>query len=265
MKHLLIMAMVVMNNVYNPQHRLFSKQSKAKRKGMALIKTGGGVAQISGSIAGTTFSRNRFGAYARNRSLPVNPNTSSQQKVRSAVALLSGQWKNALSDAQRAAWSTYAENVSVLNRLGDVVNLTGFNMYVRTNTALVYNDLAEVDDAPTVFTLAEQDPTAAGAISEATQNISLTFDTGLDWVGEDDAHLLLYASPPQNSTINNYSGRFHVAGVVDGDSGTPPTSPATIAVPFPVVEGQKVFMQARIVRADGRLSEPFRFDAVAGA
>jgi hypothetical protein len=265
MKTIVFHTMVLMNNIFNPSYKLFSKQSKRKRKGMALIKPGAGVAQISGSIAGTTFSRNRYGAYARNRSIPVNPNTSAQQKVRSTVSLLSNMWSQTLTAAQRAAWKTYADNVEVLNRLGDSVNLTGFNMYVRSNTALVYNDFDPVDDAPTTFVLGEQDPTAAAAVSAATQNISLTFDTEMAWVAEDNAHLLLYASTGQNATINHYAGSFAIAGTVDGNSTTAPTSPASISMPSPVVAGQKVFFQARIVRADGRLSEPFRFDAVVGA
>lgn len=265
MRQLVLAVMIMANNLYNPGHKLFTKQAKRKRRGMALIKTGGGVAQISGSIAGTVFSRNRYGAYARNRSIPVNPNTPKQQKVRAAVALLASQWYNSLSAANRELWTIYADNVAVKNRLGDDINLTGFNMYVRTNTPLINADLAEVDAGPTTFTLAEQDPTASAAISEATQNISLTFDTGLPWVDEDDAYMLVYASPPQNDSINFYAGPYNLADTIDGDSASAPTSPATIAVPFAVVEDQKVFLQARIVRADGRLSEPFRFECTVGA
>ncbi|GAI01350.1 unnamed protein product, partial [marine sediment metagenome] len=45
---------------------------------MALIKYGGGIVQISGSIAGTVFARNKMGNYARPRTKPVNPRTARQ-------------------------------------------------------------------------------------------------------------------------------------------------------------------------------------------
>lgn len=265
MKSFILATMVMANNIFNPAHKLFTQQAKRKRKGMALIKTGGGVAQISGSIGGTTFSRNRYGAIARNRSLPVNPNTALQQKVRSVVGNLAQEWFNSLTSAQRSAWDTYAANVSVLNRLGDTINLTGFNMYVRTNTALEYADIAGNYDAPTNFTLAEQDPTLTVTASEATQQISVAFDTALDWVSEDGAYLMLYVSRPQNDTINYFKGPYQYAGKIAGDATTAPTSPQVVSAPQAFVEGQKLFVQARIVRADGRLSNPFRVDCVSAA
>ena len=265
MKNVLLATMVLLHNICDPGHKLYSQSAKKKRRGMALVRTGGGVAEISGSIGGTTFSRNRSGAYARNRSNPVDPNTASQQKVRSAVALLAYNWFNVLTATQRAAWALYADNVSVVNRLGDSINLTGYNMYQRTNIPLINADMAEVDSGPTVFTLPDADPTAAIAVSEATQNASITFDNTLDWANEDDAALLVYISRPQNASVNFFKGPYRLAGTVDGDGTTAPTSPATIAVPFPVVEGQKIFCQCRIVRADGRLSNPFRFACDVGS
>ena len=55
---------------------------------MALIKTGPAVAVISGSVGGTVFSRNKGGAYMRNRSIPVNPQSAAQVVVRAAMAFL---------------------------------------------------------------------------------------------------------------------------------------------------------------------------------
>ncbi|GAH50296.1 unnamed protein product, partial [marine sediment metagenome] len=48
---------------------------------MALVKLGGGIVQISGSIAGNTFARNRFGNYMRSRTKPVNPNSTRQTDI----------------------------------------------------------------------------------------------------------------------------------------------------------------------------------------
>lgn len=265
MKSVFLCTMLVMNNILNPGQKLFSKQTRAKRKGMALIKLGGGVADIRGSIGGTVFSKNRYGSYSRNRTIPVNPSSTSQQKIRSAVSQIRDAWFNTLTDAQRAEWATYAANVTVLNRLGESINLTGWNMFCRSNLAALYNDLAIIADGPAEFSLPAQDSTLAITASEATQLVSVAFDTGADWVGEDDAYLLVYASKPQNATKNFFVGPYNLAGKVAGDSGTPPISPQTIAVPTAVVSGQKLFVQCRILRADGRLSEPFRASCTCGA
>lgn len=228
------------------------------RLGMALIKLGGGVADIRGAIAGTVFSKNRYGSYARNLTVPVNPGTPAQTKIRAVMGQVRAGWFDLASQAQRDAWAVYATNVPVQNRLGESITLTGWNMFARTNAAALYNDLDFVLDAPTDFSLAEQDATLAIAVSEATQLISVSFDAGMDWVDENDSQLLIYASRPQNPTVNFFKGPYLIAGMISGDSVTPPTSPETMALPFAAVEGQKIFVQARILRADGRLSEPFR-------
>lgn len=237
---------------------LCGMKSLGKRKGMALIKLGGGVADIRGSIGGTVFSKNRYGSYTRNRTIPVNPGSVKQTKIRATMGQVRNAWFSILSAAQRAAWAVYAANVEVQNRLGESIKLTGWNMFARTNSSLLYNNLDIVEDAPTDFSLAEADATLAITVSEATQLISVAFDDDLDWVDETGSHLIIYASRPQNPTVNFFKGPYQVAGKVSGDGTTPPTSPTTMAVPFAVVAGQKVFAQARIVRADGRLSAPFR-------
>ncbi|GAH13494.1 unnamed protein product, partial [marine sediment metagenome] len=49
---------------------------------MSLVKYGGGIVQMSGSIAGNTFARNRYGNYVRARTKPINPNSDRQVVVR---------------------------------------------------------------------------------------------------------------------------------------------------------------------------------------
>jgi len=80
---------------------------------MALVKFGGGVVGMSGSIAGTTFARNRSGSYARAKTKPINPNTTLQNLVRATFAMLSARWAQTLTEAQRTAWNLYASSVSV--------------------------------------------------------------------------------------------------------------------------------------------------------
>lgn len=224
---------------------------------MSLVKYGGGVVQMSGSIAGNTFARNRFGNYVRSRTVPVNPNTARQTQVRSIVSQLAQHWNVALSSAERTAWATYAGAVSMLNRLGETVNLTGFNHFIRSNAALLLMGQAIVEAGPTALSLPEKDPTIAVSFDESSKKISVAFDTGLPWLDETGAFLMVEMGQPVLATRNFFGGPWRYAGKVSGNVGVPPTSPQLIDPPFTIIAGQKIFCYFRVVRADGRISEPF--------
>lgn len=223
---------------------------------MALIKFGGGVVQASGSIGGNVHARNRFGNYIRPRTKPVNPNSIEQGNVRESLSFLAEFWHSGLSAAQRIAWGTYANAVAMKNRLGETIYPTGFNHFIRSNVELKRHALTVVEDGPTELALPEKDPTLAVEGSAATGNLSVTFDNALGWANEAEGHLFVYQGQPQLVTRNFFNGPWRFTGSVDGDAETPPTSPDDMTAPFTLVEGQKVWIYARIARADGRLSEP---------
>ena len=211
------------------------------------------IAQASGSVAGNTFSRNRGGQYIRNRATPINPNTAQQIAVRSAFADLANLWSGTLSQGQRDAWNDYAANVPVLNRLGDSIFLTGFNMYIRSNTSRMQAGIVRVDDGPTDFTLGSFTPMSSAAAVTANA-VAITFTSSDAWVNEDGAHLMVYTSRSVQPTIDFFKGPFQFAGSVAGDGVTPPTSPVSVTNPFTNTLGNKVYARVRVTRADARLS-----------
>ena len=232
---------------------------------MALVKYGAGIVQMSGSIAGTTFARNRYGNYARSKTTPVNPNTALQIAVRAALSELTVRWSQTLSAAQRTAWNLYASNVTMTNRLGETINLTGFNHYIRSNSVRTRYAIAPVDDGPVIFELPPIDPALSCTISTATQVITVAFDDVFAWASEDLAHLAIYQGSPQNAQRNFFAGPWRNAAIIFGSAGVPITTPQDIPVSFAVATGQHVWIYARISRADGRLSQPFRADAFVAA
>ena len=209
--------------------------------------------QRSGSIGGTVFSRNRFGAYIRARSVPVNPNTARQVVARNAARSISIAWQTVLTQAQRDAWNVYAANVSWTNKLGDTVNLTGLNHYLRSNSLRVQNGIARVDAAPVIFTLATAELALAVTASEATQDLTIDGDAGAAWVGEADAWQFYSMGLPQNGGIAFFGGPYRSVTAIPGAG--PPPFPATPAAVFPFAEGQRLWVRSRIARGDGRLSE----------
>lgn len=219
---------------------------------MALVVFGQGVAKMSGKLGGTVFAHNAGGAIARNFVVPTDPGSAQQDAVRTIMAGLVNHWVDTLTGAQRTDWDTYGANVARTNRLGETIFLSGISSYVGANTQRIQGGLPRVDDGPPIFDRGETDATVAMAISEATQQATITFDDTLDWASEDDAGMALFLSRPQNTSKTFFKGPYRLADMLEGDAGVPLASPQVIAIPFSVVAGQNVHARAIITRGDGR-------------
>lgn len=232
---------------------------------MAIFLPGPIVGEIRGSEGGTVFSRNRFGQYTRQRSVPVNPNTGRQTIARARLGGAAGFWSLALTGVQRIGWDLFGDNVSWLNALGQPVSLPGFQHFVRMFTAFVQAGIPPVFEPPTAFTLPAADESFAASISEATQLISVIFDVTQPWVSQDGAAMIIHMNQPRGvgRTFIGPPARF--AGVILGNNTTPPTSPQTIAVPYLVAADQNTIVSYRIGEADGRLSGLFLDPVSVGA
>lgn len=213
---------------------------------------------FSGSVGGLTASHNRGGLYFRARRVPTNPASGQQQVVRNAVAVLTSRWGSTLTQVQRDAWQTYATNTPKVDRLGDSINLSGVNWYIACNTPRVQGSLAIVDAAPTTFGLATISPPEVDAFDDTNNQVDVGFTNTDAWANETGGALLIYASRPQNPGIEFFKGPYRLAGVIAG-AVSPPTSPATLDLPFPIAVGQQVFFEARALRADGRVSSRVSF------
>lgn len=223
------------------------------------------VTQASGSVGGITASRNAGGMYFRARAIPTNPSSTYQVEVRNAMNQAVQRWSQDLSDAQRSAWGIYAFNTPVTNALGDQIKLSGFNMYVRSNVARLQAGLSPVDSAPTIYNLGSMGPVALAGVDASDNEAEFTFNNTYGWAAVTGGALLVAISRPQSQTINFFKGPYRLAGVILGNTGSPPTSPAVVTLPFPVSAGQKVFAQVRATLADGRLTAPVRFFQLASA
>lgn len=116
---------------------------------MALIKLGGLAQDVRGSLNGTTFSRNRGGAYVRSKVSPVQPVSPFSSAARAIFASLSQRWASALTALQRSGWVTFAATHTFVNVFGDAITLSGIAMYQSVNRAVKQVGDAYIDDAPT--------------------------------------------------------------------------------------------------------------------
>lgn len=227
---------------------------------MALIKYGPGIVDARGSVGGVVFSKNSTSHYMRARSIPVNPNTDKQNVIRAALAELSVRWSTVLTALKRASWELYGTNVSMKNKLGEAVNISGYNHYLRSNIPRIQGGLAAVDDGPTVFELPAQDPDFAIVADETAQTISFAFDIALLWALETGAYMFKYQGIPQNAQRNFFNGPWNYIGKIAGVDTTGASTPDVEPVAFAIAELQHQWCYARIGRKDGRLSEPFPAD-----
>jgi hypothetical protein len=232
---------------------------------MATVKYGGGITQMSGSIAGTVFARNRFGNYCRPRTKPVNPNSTGQELMRSTMAHLTEIWHSTITAAQRIAWATYAASVPSKNRLGESIYLTGFNHFVRSNSIAKAKLNTYVATGPTVLALPETDPSFLITASVATQLVSVAFDNALPWALEVGAHMFVELGQPQIVTRNFFGGPWKYMDKIAGKVAPAEVSPKTMAPPFTLVLGQKIWAYARIRRSDGRISNPMVAECIIAA
>lgn len=220
------------------------------------------LSEASGSMAGLTFARNKGGMYIRQRAIPTNPGTPEQTAVRGAFEYLADMWKNGLTSTQRAGWELYAANVTMKNRLGASVKLSGMNHFIRTN--LQGKILSSViGTAPTTFNIGSlTTPSADTFAAGPPSTVNINYSAGDDWYTSGvpaQGHLYVYASRPQDTSVNFFKGPYQYAGKANG--GTP--SPLALTLPFNAVAGQRIFFYARALCSDGRLSDKrtFQLDA----
>lgn len=222
------------------------------------------ITAASGSVGGLTASRNRGGMYFRARAVPVNPSSSQQQAVRTNLSSLAASWSDDLTQAQRDGWDTYGTNTVVVDSLGAERQISGFNHFIRSNTLRLQAGLAAVLTAPTFFTGVSFGEPEIESWDLAEQEVDITYNSAL-WRSQNGGALLVYISRPQGPGIKYFRGPYRLAGVVLGNSTTPPTAPSTISLPFPVVVDQQVFGYSRALLADGRVGNPAYFQSIASA
>jgi len=92
--------------------------------------------ELSGSIAGNTFSRNKAGAYVRQKVTPTDAKSESQMRARGAFALTSAAF-HAMTPEQKASWNAFATSL-FKPRNGRVpgVTYTGQQAFVALNQQL---------------------------------------------------------------------------------------------------------------------------------
>jgi hypothetical protein len=213
---------------------------------MAKILPGPMIAEARGSVGGTTFSRNRYGLYTRNKSSPVQPNTERQQSVRANFTLAAQRWRDTLTDAQREAWRDYALGSPIVDSLGLSQVLAGNAMYIRFNSVWLAEEGGAIDAAPTTPGLGPKiDPTITG---DTVNGIQLTAFVP---AAANDRILVLTNDAPTAQSRDFFKGPFTFRAWIT----TAVALPWVFVLPAELAVGQRWFVAFRLFTDDGRVGD----------
>lgn len=174
------------------------------------------VADMRNKLNGTVFSKNRYGAYARTKVSPVNPQTPRQSAIRAIFGSLSQAWRG-LTEEQRLAWINAAPNFPVTDQFGNIRYLSGNALFVRLNTVLLNAGEAQMSMPPSPEGVtAAYIMGASGNISSTTITITLS-----DAVGAEET-VIVEATPVMSAGKNYFANLLRQVMVTpSGDTPNP--------------------------------------------
>ena len=227
------------------------------------IKWGALVVDGRNKIGGQVASRNRSGAYMRNKVTPVNPSTTAQIVARTILSSNSQAWRS-LTDAQREQWNSAVSDYQKTDIFGDIVRPSGFNLSVRLNSNLA-NVGASVISTPlspvgvNVFTSLSL-AAAAGAGSLVATVSPETLDA--------DEYVIASATAPQSAGKSFVKSEYRQIEIIQAVVGGSIDLAASYIAKFGSIgaAGQKVFVQFKHVHiTTGQTSQPQEAVAVVSA
>jgi hypothetical protein len=222
---------------------------------MALITYAPFVDRVSGRLlnGSTTFSSNNGQGVIRYQGSVSNPNTVDQQAIRNIFSSLTKGWQ-LLTGAQRSAWSAWAVDHPVTNRLGRVVARTGLTAYVQVNSYMMMRG-----NVPGTTPPSQPTPTGVGIISNlivavTAGTVSVDFDgpaeypAGSTWLVRMTRVLDSPALNPGSSLYRLWAG-VNAQSFVSTADGTLTINTASLK--YPVSDGDLVGISVSVVSAEG--------------
>lgn len=202
----------------------------------------------SGSIAAVVHSRNRYGQYTRNRSIPVNPNSVAQGQMRARFGDNSQAWR-LLTDAQRAGWESLGLQMQRTDSLGQTYTLTGLQAYIAVNNNLLDAGEAVVSAAPALNS-------PVGLLTATVTSTGGTLSLAYTATPLSASNKLFVFASPQRSAGRKFEGDYRLIFVSAAAAASPANILAAYTARFgaPVV-GNKIFFSLQ-VHVGGFVSAP---------
>lgn len=147
-----------------------------KLKNMATAKLSGFVTEIAGSVGGTTFKRSPYGLVIINKSRGASKNRLLNNSGFLELQSLRNQWQY-LTTGLKEGWNTKATEVSFPNKFGDMVYISGYQLYIKANHILFKLDLT-INDPEEFATTWEDFEITDFVINEPEKVCDVQIETG---------------------------------------------------------------------------------------
>ena len=223
---------------------------------MAIIKLGIALSEIRGSVGGTTFARNRYGAYARNRTKPKEPVSDPWEVIKQIFSGLVMEWHTTLTDPERQSWADCAAMTPLNNALGDRMTLTALAMFLRSNVLRVKCGLTYLAEAPHESGLI--DMPSITFVSNVTVGVTISNVSPAQAAGD---AMTANVSPFLRPTRQYWKGPWPLflshAGAF--------AAAWELKAPATVIEGDEYVVRLRKLSAIGQVSQDYLFRTVVGA
>lgn len=170
---------------------------------MARIKFGMMMTDARGKLGGHVFTKAKSGATIRTKVTPLNPKTSAQSEARSVLGANSQAWR-VLTEAQRLAWNSAAQEVSKTNAFGDTYFPSGKNYFTAVN-----NNLRNVGGAILVNPPALVEMPGLTSVEVDFDLVTEQLDIAPIFIGDSaDIVLVCNATSGQSAGRYNFSGKY---------------------------------------------------------
>ncbi len=181
---------------------------------MARITPSALIDDIKGSVGGVTFSSWKGMSYVKAKAKSVrNPATADQVAIRNGLTFFARRYFDDLTDAQRAAWDQYAQEVASAERSDQVqggfgarvvpqrqFQRSGYNWYIAINVRLIKeigvgHYAAPIDDAPLGQTPPSQPVWTSVVYDNVLGQFALTFLAPQDFGHADNLKVAVWVLP----------------------------------------------------------------------
>ena len=205
---------------------------------MALTKMGMWMTDARGKSNGHVITKNRQGQAVRTKVTPVNRRSNAQQAQRNRLTGFSQAWRGLTQD-QRDAWNSAAQEVKKSNIFGDSYSPTGFNYFQIVNQNLALVGTAQTDDP--ISPEPPVNPTSFGIASNT--NAAQTLSFAASPIGADTT-FIIEATRPLSAGVSSPGSAFRKVTTATTAATSPlNTFTAYEAVFGTPITGKKIFFR----------------------
>lgn len=206
---------------------------------MGKIKWGMAIVDGRGKVGGTVMSKNKGGAYLKNKVSPSQPRTASQTTARQRLTNFAQGFRG-LTAAQITSWNSAVQDFLKTDVFGDLKTPSGINLYTRLNVNLATIGVAALTLPP--LPSAVTGPTSISATATAgAPTLSIVFalspvTAGMTWIIQATRQMSPGRSAPGT--------QFRTIGTIAAAATTPNNALAVYNTKFgTLVAGQKIFIR----------------------